>query len=112
MTTVLSQLVIKNAVDLLSKSAKQRHAAGAAALGRVGPQIDPTEMVSALETAVKDDINTLAVEHPDLSIAVSDRVVAGATDAEQVTHETVIIIIIIINAFILNVTIARKLQSS
>lgn len=82
-TTVLSQLVVKNAVDLMTKSAKLRRTAGAAALDRVGPPIDPSELVTALENAVHDEINVLAVEHPDMTLVVSDRVVAGTTEAEQ-----------------------------
>ena len=83
-TTVLSQLVVKNAVELLAKNSRQRRAAGSAALERVGPPVDPAEMVSALETAVKDEINARAVDHPDLTLVMSDRVVAGAAEAEQV----------------------------
>jgi len=83
-TTVLSQLVVKNAVNLLAKNAKQRRAAGSAPLDRVGPPVDPSELVAALQTAIKDEINTLAIDHPDLTIVMSDRVVAGATEAEQV----------------------------
>jgi len=83
-TTVLSQLVVKNAVELFAKSTKLRRTAGAAALDRVGPPVDKRELISALEVAVKDEINTLAVEHPDLTLVMSDRVVAGATEAEQV----------------------------
>ena len=83
-TTVLSQLVVKNAVELLSKSAKRRHAAGAEPLQRVGPPVDPGDLVTALETSVKDEINTLAVEHPDMTMTMSDRVAAGAAEAEQV----------------------------
>jgi len=85
-TTVLSQLVVKNAVELLATNAKQRRAAGTAPLDRVGPPVDPTDLVTALETSVKDDINTLAIEHPDLTIVMSDRVVAGATEAEEASH--------------------------
>jgi len=83
-TTVLSQLVVKNAVHLLIQNASNRLAAGSAALDRVGPPVDPAEMVSVLETAIKDEINTRAVENPDLTLVMSDRVVAGTTDAEQV----------------------------
>jgi len=83
-TTVLSQLVVKNAVELLVKSAKHRRAAGSAALDRVGPPVDPTEMVEALENAVKGEINALAIDHPDLMVGMSDRMVAGAVDAEDV----------------------------
>ena len=79
-TTVLSQLVVKSAVDLLAS----RGPGTAPPLHRVGPPVDPADMLSALETAVKDEINRRAVEHPDLTMAVSDRVVAGAADAEQV----------------------------
>jgi len=89
-TTVLSQLVVKNAVELMTKSAKLRRGAGAAPLDRVGPPVDPTEMLTALEIAVKDEINTLAIEHPDLTLVMSDRVVAGATEAEQASHITAI----------------------
>jgi len=83
-TTVLSQLVVKNAVELMTKSAKLRLTAGAAALDRVGPPIEPSELVAALENAVHDEINVLAVEHPDMTLVMSDRVVAGTTEAEQV----------------------------
>ena len=85
-TTVLSQLVVKNAVELLANNAKQRRASGSPGLDRVGPPVDPTELVTALETAVKDEINVLAIEKPDLTLVMSDRVVAGAADAEQVSR--------------------------
>jgi len=83
-TTVLSQLVVKNAVQLFAKSTNLRRTAGAAPLERVGPPVDKRELITSLEDAVKDEINTLAIEHPDLTIVMSDRVVAGATEAEQV----------------------------
>ena len=86
-TTVLSQLVVKNAVELFAKSTKIRRTVGAAApLERVGPPVDKRELISALENAVKNEINTLAVEHPDLTIVMSDRVVAGAKEAEEVRY--------------------------
>lgn len=85
-TRVLSQLVVKNAVELMVKSAKHRRAAGAAALERVGPAVDPSELVTALENAVHDEINMLAIEHPDMTLVMSDRVVAGAIEAEQASH--------------------------
>jgi len=85
LTTVLSQLIVKNAVELLAKSTRDRRDACAAAVDRVGPPVDPHELVTALENAVKDEINTMAVEPSDLTLVMSDRIVAGAAAAEQVS---------------------------
>ena len=91
-TTVLSQLVVKNAVELMSKSAKHRRTVGSTALDRVGPAADAREMVSGLESAVRDEINSRAVDHPDLTLVMSDRVVAGAVQAEQVTSRSSLVL--------------------
>jgi len=84
-TRIFSKMIVLNAVQLISKSAKHRRTVGSVALDRVGPAADAGEMVSGLERAVIDEINYRAVDLPDLSHVVSDRVVAGAEEeAEQV----------------------------
>lgn len=67
--TVLSQLIMKNAIDLLARTTVSdgRH------LERVSPPVEPHQLLEHIQHIIKEEMYHLSKESPDVLLMISDR---------------------------------------
>lgn len=82
---VLAQHVVKNAIDLVVRTRRSR---ANVRLDRVGPLIEPDQIVSQIESSVAEEAHCLACETPDVLLMIADRITASAI-AEQAKRDRI-----------------------